>query len=102
MISKGMVPATKDMIQNEKVLTADGEKYTNGKNYKLRHHGNLTTMDGLVQFRKMVAERDTKNGTKKSELQTDVIKYDYQLMDDAFWLLDSCGYKIFKRPDFDK
>lgn len=84
MISKGFVPASKEEI------LADKKK--NGKNYALRRHGNLTTFDGLVEFRKMVAERDGKD-----ELATDVIKYDYQLLDDAFWLLEKSGYEITKK-----
>lgn len=92
MISKGMIPATKDQILNEKFFDGEKEKNTNGKNYKLRRHGNLTTFEGLVEFRKMVAKRD-----KCSESEKDVIKYDYQLLDDAYWLLDRCGYKIVKR-----
>ncbi len=89
MISKGMVPSTIDQIVNEKAK--DGTP-TNGKNYAVRRHGNLTTFDGLVRFRKLVAERDD-----KSESETDVIKYDYQLMDDAYWLLSRCGFKIIKK-----
>ena len=84
MISKGFVPASRAEIL--------ADKNKNGKNYAIRRHGNLTTFDGLVEFRKMVADRDG-----VSELQTDVIKYDYQLLDDAFWLLDKNGYAIISR-----
>ena len=59
--------------------------------YYIRH-GNLTTFDGLVTFRQITAERDG-----VGELQKDKIKYDYQLLDDAWWLLDRCGYAIIKR-----
>lgn len=92
MIGKGMIPATKEQILNEKVFNGKEEKYTNGKNYKLRRHGNLTTFDGLVEFRKMIAARDN-----CPEVDKDVIKYDYQLLDDAYWLLSACGYKIIKK-----
>ncbi len=94
MISKGMVPSGIDQIVNEKAK--DGT-HTNGKNYAVRRHGNLTTFDGLVRFRKLVAERDN-----KTELESDVIKYDYQLMDDAYWLLSRCGFKIVKKQDSKK
>lgn len=100
MITKGFIPATKDAICNEKVKKSDGgEKFTNGKNYKLRRHGNLTTFEGLVEFRKMVAERDRNaNETiEKAEERKDVIKYDYQLLDDAHWLLSKTGHKIVRR-----
>ena len=93
MISKGMVPADKERILNETVTRADGSvRYTNGKNYALRRHGNLTTFEGLEEFRRMVAERDG-----RSEEEKDVIKYDYQLMDDAWWLLNKGGYIIVEK-----
>ena len=60
MITKGFVPATKDAIKGEK--DEESGKHTNGKSYTLRRHGNLTTFDGLVEFRKMVAERDIQEG----------------------------------------
>ncbi len=89
MISRGIIPATRKEIQQEK--NKDGS-YSNGKNYVLRRHGNITTADGLVEFRKKIAERDN-----CSESDADVIKYDFQLLDDAFWLLDKQGYAIIKK-----
>ena len=83
MISKGFVPATKAEIC---------ANTSNGKNYILRKHGNLTTHEGLIEFRKLVAARDGKD-----ESETDVIKYDYQLLDDAFWLLTQNGYRIVRK-----
>lgn len=92
MLSRGMIPATLDEIRNETVTLPSGRvKFTNGKSYKTRKHGNLTTFDGLVTFRKIIAQRD-----KKSELDADVIKYDYQLLDEAYWLITASGYKIVK------
>lgn len=94
MISRGMIPATKEEILNE-MAECDGEmKHTNGKSYTLRRHGNLTTFAGLVAFRQMVAKRDGVDESKK-----DVIKYDYQILDDAHWLLDKMGYMIVRRKD---
>ncbi len=97
MITKGFIPATKDTILTE----YDEEKcrFTNGKNYTLRRHGNLTTFDGLIEFRKMVAERDRKQDEAllEAEARKDVIKYDYQLLDDAHWLLTNAGFKIIAR-----
>jgi len=84
MISKGFVPASLNEIATEK---------KKGKDYSLRRHGNLTTFDGLKIFRDVVAE--SRGITDKRK--TDVIKYDYQLLDDAFWLLDKNGYKIVKK-----
>lgn len=97
MISKGMVPSSIKQIEEEKTIKNGVEKFTNGKNYKLRRHGNITSMDGLVEFRKIIANRD-----KIDELEADVIKYDYQLMDDAFWLLDRFDFKIVKKDDLKK
>ncbi len=93
MISKGIVPADKERILSETAVRADGSvRHTNGRNYALRRHGNLTTFEGLEEFRRMIAERDG-----KSEEETDVIKYDYQLMDDAWWLLDKGGCIIVEK-----
>jgi len=90
MLSKGMVPSTKDQILNER--TDDKKRYTNGKMYSVRRHGNITTFEGLEEFARMVAERDG-----VSMLDTDVIKYDYQILDDAYWLLTSNGYEIIEK-----
>ncbi len=101
MISRGIIPSTKNQILNE-VIKVDGKlKYTNGRNYSERRHGNLTTFDGLVEFREMVAKRDKKEGETilQAEERKDVIKYDYQLLDDAFWLLKKTGQKIIKKND---
>ncbi len=94
MISRGTVPATREQILTEVIVRDGKEKFTNGKSYSLRRHGNLTTFSGLVEFARMVAERD---GT--DEKRADVIKYDYQILDDAHWLLDRMGYMIVKRAD---
>ena len=88
MISRGIVPAPIDAILHEK--NAEGH-FTNGTNYQMRRHGNLTTFDGLVQFRRLVAERDG-----CSEESADVINYDYQVMDDAWWILDEMGYGMIR------
>ncbi|MBO7341627.1 MAG: hypothetical protein J6U87_02985 [Clostridia bacterium] len=82
IISKGFVPASK-----KEILTLP----KNGKDYVLRRHGNLTTFEGLVEFRKMLATGG------RTEEDTDVIRYDYQLLDDAYWLLTENGYCIVKK-----
>lgn len=79
-LCNGYLPATKEAIINE-------EK--NGKDAVRKTHGNLTTMNGLVEFRKIISERDSKD-----EMDCDVIKYDYDIMDGAYEYLDSCGYMI--------
>lgn len=126
MITRGFIPATEKQILEEQTTkdtridnivsyvlnyknlidkfeeTKPSVKFTNGKNYSLRVHGNLTTFDGLIDFRKKVSLRDfyAKDNTatmERLELKNDVIKYDYQILDDAFWLLDRNGYKIIKK-----
>ncbi len=96
MISRGMIPATLEQIKNEKKPNG---KYSNGKNYAVRRHGNITTFDGLVEFRRTVAARDRRpdESLLDAEARADVIKYDYQLLDDAYWLLSRNGYKIIKK-----
>ena len=92
MLSRGMIPSTLDQIEKETVVDKEGKiKFTNGKNYDERRHGNLTTFEGLVRFRRILAERE-----KKPEDVFDVIKYDYQLLDEAYWLLTSCGSRIVR------
>ena len=88
MIAHGFVPATLDQIAFEK---QEG-KFTNGKNLLEKRHGNLTTYEGMLTFRWMVAKRD-----RKSEEETDVIKYDYQIMDDAVWLLKGIDGVIIEK-----
>ena len=73
MISKGFIPAT--------ILEIESWK-KNGKDYAIRKHGNLTTFDGLLEFREIVAKKEGQTVSS-----ADVIQYDYQLMDDAYWLL---------------
>lgn len=93
MISKGIIPASREKILTETQLNKNGEtEFTNGKNYVLRRHGNITTFGGLVEFRRLVADRDGVDEKNK-----DVIKYDYQLLDDVYWLLSKNGYKIIKK-----
>ena len=88
LISKGFIPATREQILSER----ENNKFTNGKNYALRRHGNLTTFDGLVEFRRLIAARDGVSEAKK-----DVIKYDYQILDDLHYFLTQGGYKIIQK-----
>ncbi len=62
------------------------------KDFELRRHGCLTTFDGLVEYRKIRAEV-----TGKTEEECDVIRYDYQILDDAKWILDKANAKIIKK-----
>ena len=62
------------------------------KNFELRKHGCLTTFDGLVNYRKIRAEVE-----HRSEEETDVIRYDYQILDDVKWLAGRADKKIVKK-----
>ena len=91
MISRGFIPSTVEQILDE----LDGQgRHTDGRSNECRRHCNITTFKGLVEYRKMIAKRDG-----KSELECDVILYDYQLLDDAWWLANACGYKIIRIDD---
>ncbi len=79
----GFVPASKAEIFNDK------EKH--GKDFSIRRHGCLTTFNGLKQYAQIVSE-----STGDSLEQVDVIRYDYQIMDEAVWLLHSNGYRLKK------
>lgn len=81
MLSCGVIPSTIKQIENNDY-----------KNLELRRHGNITTFQGLIAFRKIVAR--VKN---TSEEQEDVIRYDYQLMDDVVWILSNAHCKIVKK-----
>ena len=101
MISKGMVPAPIKKIKEEKGKIAkvggDGklyykEDYTDGKNYKMRRHGNISTFSALDEFRKIVV-----GCGHKKESDADVVRYDYQIMDELYDFLKAHGYKIVKK-----
>lgn len=81
MIIKGFVPIPIDEVKSGTV-----------KDIENRRHSNITTFEGLKLFRRLRAE-----SLNLSEEETDVIRYDYQLMDDVAWLLSSNGYKIIKK-----
>ncbi len=81
MISEGFLPQTIDEI-----------KAGNVKDMTTRRHGNITTFKGLEHFRKLMAVV-----SGKDEEEVDVIRYDYQIMDDAKWILSLNGQKIVKR-----
>ena len=77
-----MIPASIDEMCAQKPATL----------MKERKHRNITTYDGLIRFKEIMAKA---NNTE--EKREDVIKYDYQIMDDLCWLLKDNGYKITKR-----
>lgn len=81
-ICSGVIPATIAEIKTK----------SKQQLIELRKHRNITTYEGLFKYRKMMAEQ-----TGKPESDYDVIKYDYQLMDDIVWLVKRHGYNITKR-----
>lgn len=84
MISQGFIPADKARI-------AGGDT----KNYDLRYHGNLTTFEGLFEYRKLRME-----STGATEYDADVVKYDYQIMDEAWRVLHEAGYTVYVKHAF--
>ena len=89
MLSHGFVPPLKKLIYTERDKNG---KYTDGKDYSIRQHSNLTTIKGLKEYAKIVSDRDG-----KSWKEVDVFKYDYQIMDDCYWLLSKVDRKIIKK-----
>ncbi len=82
MCCAGCLPATIEEIK----------KYKNNVLLKSRKHGNMTNHAGLIEYRKLAAVRD-----KSTEEDRDVIRYDFQLMDDVKWLLGTEDLKITKK-----
>lgn len=80
-ISCGIIPASVEEMQ----------RFTSEDLLKVRKHRNITTYNGLLQYKRIMAKAN-----KSSEKQEDVIKYDYQIMDDLCWLLKDNGYRIVK------
>ena len=68
MICNGYVPASKSQILDEK---------GKGKNHAERRHGNLTTQEGLKEFQDMLC------GKYGEHEEFNVVKYDYELMDES-------------------
>lgn len=81
MITHGMIPMPISKMKQGKF-----------KDFELRRHGCLTTFDGLVKYRKIRAVVEN-----KTEEETDVIRYDYQILDDVEWILNKANAKIVKK-----
>ncbi|MBQ9781849.1 MAG: hypothetical protein IJW26_01540 [Clostridia bacterium] len=92
MLANGFIPATIEEITKATTIKEGKTKYTNGKDYTVRKHGNLTTFFGLEKYSKIISERDNISYEK-----ADVIRYDYQLLDDVGWLIKNTPYKIVKK-----
>ena len=81
MMCQGFIPMKKSVTS---------AKFT--KDYNNRLHSNLCSFEGLFDFRRYISSI-----SGCTEESADVIKYDYQLMDDAWWFLNSEGYTVYKR-----
>lgn len=92
MISRGYVPAQKaDCLDASRGY---------GKSEELKIHRNLTTFNGLIEYRRYMADMQyqTKGGDYEAlEAAADVIKYDFQLLDDAYRVLARLGKCIIRR-----
>ena len=82
-ICQGFVPASRADI------AADREGH--GKDFALRRHGCLTTFAGLKEYRAIAAQSEG-----AGEEETDVIRYDYQILDDLVWLLHGVGLRLVR------
>lgn len=91
-ISKGMVPATLEQIRSENDEVGEPPIKCNGTNYKLRHHGNLTTFEGLSDFSRMISERD-----HVDVFERDRLVFRYEILDDAYRMLTDCGFSIIEK-----
>ena len=80
MIMNGFIPGTIEQVRQGRE-----------KDYSLRYHANITSMEGLFRFREIRAEM-----LHTSEAETDVIRYDYRPMDGAWAYLDQIGYDIVR------
>ena len=78
----GVLPATVEEIRTKSKTQL----------FEEHKHGNLTTYDGLLKYRRIAAAL---KGISESE--ADVIKYDYQIMDYVVRLVRRNGYKIVLR-----
>jgi len=92
LIAQGYIPATKDEILNDRTITGEKSIYTDGKDEERKTHGNLTDFSGLLTFAGMISERD--NITFE---EADVIRYDYQLCENAPVLIRALNKKICRR-----
>jgi hypothetical protein len=97
VISRGVVPATIEDIQTETKVVNGKLKRTSGKNYDLRRHGNLTSYEGLMDFTKLIENSCDSAQNLKSEYEKDRYRYRYQILDDAYWLLNSNGFEIVSK-----
>lgn len=90
MICEGFVPAKKTQCCDA--------NYEYGQSYEIRLHRNITTFDGLYLYRSYMAERAIQQNEYKektvAEKAKDVIKFDYQIMDDLYWFFDKINYSI--------
>jgi hypothetical protein len=80
-ISAGFVPASRD----------EHVEIPKASRMRRRIHINLTTDTGLCEY-----ERWCESELGYSPTDADILKYDYQLMDDAVWLLHRSGYMIVR------
>ena len=82
-ISAGFVPASRE----------EHREIPKAQRMRRRIHINLTTDRGLRDYEQMCEELGY------SPTDADILKYDYQLMDDAVWLLHRSGYRIVEKKN---
>ena len=85
-ISRGVVPATIDQSRGDKEKPC-------GRDYRMRRHGCLTTVEGLNE---MISQGGT-DEEKKNNLHA--ICSNYWAMDDALWFLSLLEMGIVRKHD---
>lgn len=91
MIASGVTPSS---IEDILISVNEKGENTNGKDIRNYKHGHLTNYDGLSKFVYLLVNREIDNNKGKAHLNKeallkkyDILKYDYQLMDDADYFL---------------
>ena len=95
MICNGYVPSTKAQIRKYDPRNDVQKEEKKKEEHKERHHGNITSIDGLVLFKKELADafraEDKKKGKTIDPDEFDVIKYDVCLMDNCYDVIGKMG-----------
>lgn len=90
MLTKGYIPMPKEMVQVKDHVLFKDDPFS-------KRHACITSFDGLDEYfadaaSKIVADKNI--SYREAYAQVENKKYDYEIMDEAYHLLTSIGYKI--------
>lgn len=90
MLTKGYIPMPKEMVQVKDHVLFKDDPFS-------KRHACITSFDGLDEYfadaaSKIVADKNI--SYQEAYAQVENKKYDYEIMDEAYHLLTSIGYKI--------